>query len=266
MSGFLDASVRFYDSSYVYNGHTVTEHIMRIARIATLERAASSRHVVIFAHGNTDRYDVPADENKMRDQIQQLIDAGAVVYSVDAAGPTAWGNDSASDRVKDAVDLAIAEGHAAANIYGLGSSMGFLSIAAAQLEHDVFTRIGGTVPIISLSTIRDNNIQSRQAQIDAAYGGTYVTATERAAHDPSYIWANNTNPYGCDACLWYAPADEWQVTDAAYASNPYTDAAAADSECNVVDLGNGYTHSWAAIQSITGAELYAWLTAGTLPS
>ena len=250
-------------STYQVDGVSMAEEFIMLEHVNSRKTTAvGSRPVLIMTHGYTDDYGFITSEGKAQPIVDSLIQSAQpwLIMSISAGGTSTWGNDTSIARIKSAHDFLENMGFASANIYGLGVSMGNLGLMNAQLEHNLFTRTAGIIPIISTSDIRDGNIQSAQSAIDTAYGGTYVTATERAAHDPSYYLDTGGSDLGCPWLGFYAPSDEWEA-----AAN-YTGLASASSNVQVHDLGNAYSHGWDAAKSVTAAMLNTWFIDGTVPA
>ncbi len=274
----LNVVMQVLSSGVTVQNTAVAEDSLVIMSTDTFQSRADRKGLVV-CHGYTAQYDMIIDDATAQPVIRGLLDSEFpwVIYSINTGddggangGENSWGNDLAVARVDSAVSvLKDHYGVAATEVYGMGISMGMLPILNSwKATNANFASTIGIVPIISLSTIESNNIESAAAAIDTAYGGTYVEATEDQDHDPDIYIGTDSEPFGSGKkVLWmYAGDDEWQITPVAYSDNRYTVLAAANTECEAFELGTSQTHSWTAIQLATTAQINGWLIDGTVPS
>ncbi len=268
---YTTASVQVLSSAVTHQGVTVAENGLLIQSVKTLSRPSNQKQGLVFCHGKDDQWDSPLNDGTVGPLLEAFVQSGPwVVYSVDAGGATAWGNDTAVTNVANAVEvLRTHVGVDADSIYGLGVSMGNLSVLNAwRADNSLFTRAVGLLPVVSLSRIHDTNVQTAAAEIATAYGGVYTTATEQATHDPEFYAdsANNAHPFGAsgDWLGFGSGADEWQVTP--FAGNPWEDFAASNTHLNFREITVSGTHGWDQVQLVAAETVGRFLTVGALPS
>ncbi len=269
----IDLVTQVLSSAVTIQGTAVAEDSLILMKTSTFNLTPANRKGLIVVHGAGEEYDIVIDDAKVQTVFRGLLDTDVpwVIYSINAGGPQTWGNDTAIARVDSAVAvLKVQYGISATEIYGLGLSAGYLAISNSwKATNANFIRTVGILPIISLSTIEANDIESAESLIDTAYS-TYVAATEENDHDPDHYFNTESDVFGgsnAKTLLMFAPADQWQITPGAYSGlNRYTVSSAATTDVESYDLGSAHTHSYAAIQSVTAAQINGWLISGTVPT
>ena len=243
----------------------MAEDSVVIQSIETGKLPGAQKRGLVFCHGFDDNWDSPFNDGTMGPMISSIVASGPwVVYSV-AAGGNAWGNDTAVANVSTAVDvLRSGYGVSAASIYGLGTSMGNLPIMNSwKADTTLFRRAVGLIPIVALDAVHAGDLQGGAASINAAYGGSWVTATEQAAHDPFYYADSvvNVAPFGAtgDWLGFGSGADAWQP------GSIWADFAASNDHLNFQEITALGGHSWDQVALVSPYAVINFLTSGQLP-
>jgi pimeloyl-ACP methyl ester carboxylesterase len=133
----------------------------------------------------------------------------------------AWGNNAAVARAVEAMNY----GEANLDVTGkwtlIGGSMGNANQFATAKANP--TRVKGIAGIIPLMSIPDIMSKGVSAEVNAAYGGTYVDATDGPAHSPISM-ATTIDP-ALPIHLWCAPDDTlvpYSIAEAFVATRPQT--------------------------------------------
>lgn len=106
----------------------------------------------------------------------------------DMGGAQTWGNNTAISRVGEAKTwLEAGVGAVAGPVVLMGASMGALAVLNWARQHpSLVSAVVVFIPVLDLQDVWANNYNGATALINAAYGGAYVDATERAVHNPLY--------------------------------------------------------------------------------
>lgn len=218
--------------------------------VANLAGWAGGVRGVIYCHGAN------GDAASCRDYAAigelHLVNALAAVFpvlSVDAGGPTAFGNDTAIARVDDAVTyLQGTRGAKSGTVLLVGASMGGFTVLNYTRAHP--SKVGAVVavnPGIDLNDIVVNNRAGLASAVDAAYG-TYVEATQGATHNPATYAATMTVP----TRIFYASDDTVVIP------STVTAYAAAAQNVTAVSVG-ALGHTQAAIDAAPRDQILSFL-------
>ena len=262
LQSFGEASLTVLSSAVTKQGVAVAEDGLVIQSLATKRLVGSAKYGLIFCHGYTDQWDSPLNDGTMGPTISEIIHSGPwIVYSINAGGDS-WGNDTAVSRVASGVNVLRSHyGVPSESVYGLGVSMGNLSILNGwKADTTLFRRSVGLLPIVSLDSIHSGNVQGAAAAINTAYGGTWVNATQRADHDPAF-YVSASHPFGTtgDWLGFGSGADEWQP------GSIWSDFAASNQHLNFRQITPTGSHSWDQISLVPTGQITSFLLNGTLP-
>lgn len=135
--------------------------------------------------------------------MRALVEAGFIVLSIDAGGPTTWGNTAARNAITAAKTYLQGTLKAKPGPVAVGGlSMGALDVLSwARANPALVSCAFGLIPAVSIDQHHDTDTPpGTGAQIEASYGGT----TNYAAHDPAGAPADFA---GIPLALWYASND-----------------------------------------------------------
>ncbi|HEY1140085.1 MAG TPA: alpha/beta fold hydrolase, partial [Lysobacter sp.] len=138
--------------------------------------------------------------------VMRAVGAKATMVAADLGGNQTWGNNTAIARMASAYTYARAlPDFADTKVNILAQSMGATTALAWAAQNPTLVgRIALMIPVINLADLRDNSWV--QPNIDAAYGGTYVEATQGATHNPLTLAAAGKFA-GLQIQLWYGTTD-----------------------------------------------------------
>lgn len=143
--------------------------------------------------------------------MRTLVQFGLAVMSIDAGGIDTFGNDTAIAAVGNAVSWIRTAGSEpyrrlarSGPVVLVGTSMGFMDLLAwARVNQvDVAAAIG-LFGAVDLTAGYNRADVTMKADIDAAYGGTYVPATHEATHSPMAYAAS----LGFPILYFHSPTD-----------------------------------------------------------
>jgi hypothetical protein len=206
---------------------------------------------VIYLHGANNDGTACRDYNNAGEL--HLVNAIAEffpVLSIDAAGPTAFGNSAAVTDVGSAVTYAQGTlGWKSGTVLLVGGSMGF--ITAMNYTKANPTKVGcvvGVIPGIDLNDVVTNNRGGFAAAVNTAYGGTYSEVTNGPTSNPVNYAASITTPIR----LFNASDDALAVPSTVAA---FTAGCASATATSVGALG----HTQAAIEAAPRDQILAFL-------
>lgn len=196
---------------------------------------------MIFSHGAGGTYANALKLDGVPSQgaiVRRLVDEGGrTLLSPDAGGPQGWGSDLVITRLGqaatwlrdpartvDPLGSAIALNVSDEPVVLIGVSMGGLNVLNyAKANPEDVAAIVLIIPVLDPEFVRANNVGGAAAAIDAAYGGSYVDATERADHSPAY-WGPSRPADWPPTQVWFASDDPWcpLATCEAFGQTPNT--------------------------------------------
>lgn len=195
----------------------------------------------------------PSSASGIRRILRFLVNRGHIVVSPTC--PNLWGNPTARSRCADALNYAYSLG-AIGPAIGIGYSQGGVpllkSIELLDIEHSISFACGiGLLGAIDMELIRDEDIASQRAPIDAAWGVTYPDSLPAGANP-----ADNTAKWNGFPLQW------WYVSnDPLIAPSSVTDFAAATG-MEIYDVG-ALGHSDAAVLAVNLDNVEQFITTHT---
>lgn len=184
--------------------------------------------------------------------VMREVSSRAPVFSSELGGNYTWGNDLALSRMTAAYNyLQTLPGVSSGKVSLLAQSMGATTaVAWAKANPAKVDRIALMIPVINLLDIRNNS--GYQADIDAAYGGTYSEASFGATHNPLTI-AQAGGLAGIKVQMWYGTTDTLCKPEFSVQF-----AAALGANCDPRPLSGG--HAEETVASIDAAAVAAFLS------
>lgn len=163
---------------------------------------------ISFVHGagsNADYCLSPLGNQAARTQVVASRFPGV---AGDNGGPATWGNDTAITRLRSNLTRLGARSDVNTSNYALiGDSMGgIVSLNYAAQAAVKPKAIVLVIPVINPEDIRANNRSGYAASINAAYGGTYVEATQGATKNP-YTMRAAAKLAGIPMLIFYGATD-----------------------------------------------------------
>jgi pimeloyl-ACP methyl ester carboxylesterase len=206
---------------------------------------------VIYCHGRNDDATAPRHYASIGEL--RLVNAVAEVFpvlSIDAGGVLTYGNSTAVARVADAVTyLQGTLGAKAGTVLLIGASMGCLT--ALNYAKANPSKVGAIVTVnsaVDLNDIVTNNRGGLAAEVNTAYGGTYVEATNGPTSNPANYAASLSVPIR----LHYATDDTLAIP------STVTTFAATAQNATAVSVG-ALGHTQAAIDAAPRDQILAFL-------
>lgn len=198
---------------------------------------------VLFFHGSGETARTTYAQTLVRAMLEDIGQTSVVIMA--DFGLQAWANNTAVARAVEAMNY----GEANLGVTGkwtlVGGSMGNANAFATAKANP--TRVKGIAGIIPLMSIPDIMAKGVTAEVNAAYGGTYVDATDGPTHSPISMAMDPLLPIH----LWCAPDDALvpiTIAEAFVATRPQT---------KLTVLPNG-GHSVASIGN-AAAAVAAWV-------
>ncbi|WP_440984900.1 hypothetical protein ACQHIH_15940 [Xanthomonas sontii] len=178
----------------------------------------------------------------------------ATILSSDLGGNATWGNDTVISAITGAWNyLKTLPGVSTDKVNLLCQSMGATgAIAWAAANPTLVNRIAMMIPVINLSDVRNNS--SYQADIDAAYGGTYSESTYGATHNPLSI-ASAGKLAGMPIQLWYGATDSLCKPEFAL------QFASASGNCQLRRMNGG--HAEETVYNMDSEAIASFLAGGS---
>lgn len=144
-------------------------------------RADGTKTPVIFAKGSNGSVLEPLVSGS-KALIERLVRAGFPVLSAYFGGNT-WGNTVAQDRMTGALAWLTANGAKPDTFFGIGYSMGHLTIMNYAANNR--SKVRGVISLMGVADMNYLHANTHTDPINAAYGGTWDAALEGPAYNPA---------------------------------------------------------------------------------
>lgn len=186
--------------------------------------------------------------------IMQAVSRRSTIISSDLGGNATWGNSTVIDAIGQARTVLLAQpGVAQAPVGILGQSMGAAgAVPYAAANRSAVSRMVLMIPVLNTQDVRDNS--GYRADIDAAFGGTYVEGRDGPTHNPLTI-AKAGKLAGLPIQLWYGDSDTLCKPEFALQF-----AAAVGSTCELRKMYGG--HAEETVYNIDPEAVAAFLAGG----
>lgn len=188
----------------------------------------------------------------------RLLAQDRILVTSDAGGVNTWGNDAAIVAGTALRTRGLTLGAKSGKVILVGISMGALNAFCwAAANPMLVSAIVAVIPICDVNDVHANNLWGLAATINAAYGGSYIDAAQKATHNPTYFAtvAGGSMLANLPVRIYYSSGDTIARPTPALAL-----ASAIGASASTVLLGS-MDHSDAAVAAVDEDDLLAFVEA-----